>query len=269
MKKAKSPNKSFDKYYYYSAAVQSPKSECEFFAKTYKSINKKLPETMREDFCGTFQICCEWTKLNKNFKAIGVDLSEEPINYGKEHYLKNLKKDDFNRVKILKKDVRSNDLPSTDIVCALNFSYFCFKERKELLKYFKSVHNSLNQKGLLILDCFGGSDCYEPNEEETEHDEEKFSYFWDQDTFNPINNHANFHIHFKRQGEKKRKRVFSYDWRMWSLAELKDILDEAGFSSSKVYWEKDDDDGGGNGEFYPTEVGESCESWVVYIVAKK
>ena len=78
-----------------------------------------------------------------------------------------------------------------------------------------------------------------------------------------------FYIHFQRTGEEKREKVFSYDWRIWSLAELKDILSEVGFSSSQVYWEGTDEDGDGDGLFTPTEKGEECESWIAYMVAKK
>ena len=74
-----------------------------------------------------------------------------------------------------------------------------------------------------------------PNEEETEHD--GFSYFWDQDSYDALTNFGQFYIHFKRKGEKKREKVFSYDWRLWSIPELKECLLEAGFEKTVVYWE--------------------------------
>ena len=67
------------------------------------------------------------------------------------------------------------------------------------------------------------------NEEETEHPDEGFSYFWDQDSFDPVSNHAKFYIHFKRRGEARQDRVFSYDWRMWSIPEIRDIMEDVGF----------------------------------------
>ena len=48
-------------------------------------------------------------------------------------------------------------------------------------------------------------------------EEDDFSYFWDQDTYDPINNFAMFYIHFKRKGEKKIEKAFTYDWRMWTI----------------------------------------------------
>ena len=259
--------KPFDKYEYYLASVQSPDTDAEFIEKTYREINKKKPEVFREDFCAAFALCCSWVKRNQKHKAIGIDLDPEPLAYGREHYLSKLSKDEQSRVNLIEGDVLDKKLPRADVIAALNFSYFIFKKRTQLLDYFKACHHSLKTDGILIMDCFGGPDCMEPNEHETEHDD--FSYFWDQDTYNPINHHAQFYIHFKRKGEKKRKKVFSYDWRLWSLAELQDLAEEAGFKKSYIYWEGTDKDGEGNGIFKKSKEGEICGSWVAYMVAKK
>lgn len=56
---------------------------------------------------------------------------------------------------------------------------------------------------------------------------------------------------------------------MWSPAELREILEEAGFSDSIIYWEGTEKDGTGDGEFYPSEEEENCDSWVTYICALK
>ena len=63
------------------------------------------------------------------------------------------------------------------------------------------------------------------------------------------------------------EKVFSYDWRMWSIGEIKDALYDAGFSDVNVYWEGTDEDGSGDGEFYRASTEENCESWVTYISA--
>ena len=269
--KKKSPKKipQFDKYKLYTSSVQSPEADVDFIMNTYKGIYEKAPVTLREDFCGTFALCCEWAKLNEKHKAIGVDIDPEPLNYGRQNYLANLSQDQQLRVEIREDNVLTNEHVPADVVCALNFSYFAFKKRNILKNYFQKVYDSLNTDGIFILDCFGGGKCCEANEEETEYTDMKFSYFWDQHSYDPISNHAQFFIHFKRKGEKKRERVFSYDWRMWSLPELKDILAEVGFKNSYVYWEGNDDEGDGNGIFSKAAVGEECESWVAYIVSCK
>ncbi len=256
-----------DKYYYYNKSVQSADVDVKFFRDTYKELKDKKPETFREDFCGTFKLSCEWVKLNDSFKAFGVDLDPEPIAYGKEHYLPKLKDQQIERVDIQEGNVLDPELPNADIIAACNFSYFIFKQRKTLADYFKNVLGGLNDDGIFILDIFGGSECYEPNEEETEHD--GFSYFWDQDSFDPVTNEAMFYIHFKPKGEKKMKRAFTYDWRLYSIPEVKEILGEVGFKNVHVYWEGTDEDGEGDGEFKRVTKGEDCESWIAYIVAEK
>jgi SAM-dependent methyltransferase len=261
----------FDKYYYYSESVQSPSEDVKFLDFVYKEARgaKAQPKTMREDFCGTFLNCIEWVKAGKGRDAYGIDLDPEPLDYGRANYLPKVKPELQKRVHLMQKNVLGKGLPKADIICALNFSYFIFKERAVLRDYFKNCLRTLEDKGVLVLDCFGGTKCYEANEEETEYDDQGYSYFWDQDTFDPITNEAMFYIHFKRAGEKKRQKVFTYDWRMWSIPELKDLLLEAGFKKVHTYWEGTTEDGEGDGEFFRADKGEDCDSWVSYLVALK
>jgi SAM-dependent methyltransferase len=265
--KAKPTPKGFDKYYYYLNSVQNPSDDAEFFHKTYKQIKKKNPKTLREDFCGTFAICCEWVRREKYFVAYGVDLDQEPIEYGTQHYLPQLSEDQQSRVHILNKNVLDKKIPPTDIIAALNFSYYLFKKREMLKKYFENCYRTLNKDGIFIIDCFGGGQCQAAIEEESKY--EGFSYFWDQINFNPITNEAEFFIHFKPNGKPKIEKAFYYDWRMWAIPELTDILQEVGFKKTQVYWEGNDNKGGGNGVFTPSEIGEECDSWIAYIVSEK
>lgn len=265
-KKGAHTHEEFDKYYYYRKSVQSPESDVEFYRDTFKELKGRLPQVFREDFCGTYALSCEWVKLNKKFKAIGLDLDPEPLAYGKANYQSLLSSEQAARIQIYEKDVLSLDLPKADIVLAANFSYFIFKTRARMKEYFSCVKKSINKNGLFILDSFGGSLCHNENEESKRLKE--FTYYWDQSSFDPITNRAQFYIHFRPHGKKKIERVFSYDWRMWSIPELKDILEEVGFSKVHVYWEGSKKDGSGNGKFKKTAAGESCLSWIAYIVCE-
>lgn len=269
--KAAKTERPFDKYFYYSESVQSPEEDMTFADEVYKELNGGTAKTMREDFCGTFLNCGAWVARGKGKIAHGVDLDPEPLEWGKQspRYLK-LPKEQQARINLHQMDVLGKGLPKADVICGLNFSYFIFKDRPTLLAYFKNCHASLTKKGVLILDLFGGSRSYEINEEEIEYEEpENYSYFWDQSTFDPLTHFSTFHIHFRREGEKKRKNVFTYDWRMWTAPELKDLLVEAGFSDVHFYWEGSLSDGSGDGNFKITETGEDCPSWVAYIAAVK
>lgn len=259
----------FDKYQYYLKSVQSPENDVQFIRKTFQELKGKAPISFAEDFCGTFMLCCEWVKLQRQHQAVGVDLDLEPLEYGKTHHLSKLKDEQRSRMSIRQGNVLDPELPESQIIAAMNFSYFLFKQRSKLKEYFLRSFHRLSKDGIFLIDAFGGPLCHEPNEEETVHEDEGFSYFWDQDFFDPVNNHAIYHIHFKRKGEKKREKVFSYDWRMWSIPELRDLLEEVGFEKVHVYWEGTNKKGEGNGVFKRVLEGEPCEAWVCYLVAEK
>lgn len=264
-RKTKSKTSQFDKYELYSRAVQSPKNDVRFFAKVYEEIRGRAARTLREDFCGTGALSIEWVKMNKVNRAYGVDLDPEPIHYGQTHYLSRLPKEQQSRMHYLEKNVLDRDLPKADLSVGLNFSYFLFKKRQDLRAYFENVHRNLLPKGLAFFDVFGGSQCYDAIEDRTRHS--GFTYYWEQMGFDPVTNEAQFHIHF-RLGQKKIERVFSYDWRLWSIPELQELLLEAGFQKIHVYWEGTAKDGTGNGIFRRVHEGEACLSWIAYLVAE-
>ncbi len=255
----------FDKYDLYRRSVQSPDTDAEFMNDVYVEVRGKKPKVLREDFCGTFLISTEWIKLGSTNKAIGVDLDPEPIDYGKQKYLSKLKPGQIQRMQILEDNVLSKKLPHADIVCALNFSYFIFKKRDELKKYFSNVLGTLNRGGIFVVDLFGGSQCQDAIEDRTPH--KNFAYYWDQVGFDPVSHEALFYIHF-RVGGKKVEKVFTYDWRLWSIPEIREIMESIGFKKTHVYWEGTNKDGSGNGVFKRAEKGEACLSWIAYIVAE-
>jgi len=259
-------HKPFDKYFYYIQSVQSPEEDVDFFIKIYQSIYKKRPYIFREDFCGTFITGLKWVQKHPKNKAIVVDKSPDPLLYGKKHHLSQLPVSDHKRLKVVQKSILSHTLDSADIISVNNFSYFNLKQTHSLLKYFKNVKQQLTKQGLFMIDVFGGSDSTQVAEEAVNH--KHFTYYWDQVSFDPITHYGEFHIHFKRKNEKKRKKVFSYDWRMWTIPEIKDLLYKAGFSKTYVYWEQSDENGEGTGVFKRTKTGEPCETWVAYLVSK-
>jgi hypothetical protein len=103
-------------------------------------------------------------------------------------------------------------------------------------------------------------------EESTEYD--KFTYIWDQSKYNPITGDYFCKIHFKFKDGSRLRNAFTYDWRLWILPELTEILTAAGFKPT-VYWEGSDEDGDGNGVFTPTTQGEADAGWIVYITGEK
>ncbi len=257
----------FDKFKLYNDAVQSPEGDVEFYEKAFFEIHKsKKLTTLREDFCAGGAISAEWVKLNKKYKSCGLDLDPVPMEYGRKHYLSKLTAEQQGRVVLIQKDVLEPGLPKADIVAAVNFSYFFFKKREILKSYFLNVFKSLNEKGLLIVDIFGGSQCQDTIEDRFKFDD--YTYYWDQQSFDPVSNEALFQIHFRYKGHKY-ENVFTYDWRMWTIPEVRELMLEVGFSDVEVYWEGTNRKGGGNGIFTAVEKGEPCLSWIAYVVGIK
>jgi SAM-dependent methyltransferase len=259
------PNKIlFDKYAAYALAVQSPAQDARFLRSVYRKVRGSEPRTMREDFCGTFEICCEWAKLGADKVAIGIDLDREPLRYGELNYLSLLPEAARQRVEIHNSNVLNPIKSKADIICALNFSYFCFHDRPTLLRYLKGCRRSLRRGGITVLDIFGG-----PMHGVPAIDTRRFhnlTYQFEQESFDPISNRTRYSIHFKPKGGRLIKRAFTYDWRMWGISEVRDALSEAGFKRSEVYWEGTARNGRGNGIYSPKQVGEPCQAWVAYIV---
>lgn len=256
----------FDKYDLYKKSVQSPDADVEFYAKVYKELRKKNARSFREDFCGTFSLSTEWVKLHRANIAYGLDIDPEPMEYGRSHYYSKLSDQQKSRLKIIEQNVLGPGLPTVDIAVAMNFSYFCFKKRDILKKYFQNVYKSLKKDGVFMVDTFGGSQCFDAAEDV--HRYKGHTYYWDQISFDPVTNEAIFYIHFRVKGKKITK-VFRYDWRMWSIPEIREIMYEVGFKKTHVYWEGTNRKGEGNSVFTRTEKGESCLSWIAYVVGEK
>lgn len=256
------------KYTLYERSVQNAEGEIDTLQHICKIERGKQAKALREDFCGTGLLACEWAKQGSGFSSVGVDLDEVPLSYGMEHHYEDLSAKEKKQVSLLKGNVLEVPYSSADLVVALNFSYFIFKSRELMKQYFKKVWQSLPEGSLFVLDLFGGTEAQSVCEEETDH--EDFTYYWDCQKFDPVTHEALFAIHFRPKGKKKLKNVFTYDWRLWTMPELRDILLEVGFRRVTPYWEGDDNDGGGNGVFspYKNEV-ENCLSWVAYLAALK
>ena len=253
------------KYDYYERSVQNAECEVTFMHREFRRFRGRVPITFREDFCGTGAISCDWVKQHKDCEAYGVDLDPEPIKMGMERHFSKLSPQQKKRMHYLQQNVLSSKTPAVDVICAFNFSYFIFKSRKQLLQYFKSVRKSMNKQGIFFVDIFGG-----PESQKLVTDVKKMkglTYYWECQHFNPFTHDCTFAIHFKDGKGKKFNNVFTYEWRFWTMPEIRDIMLEAGFSKTVAYWEGDDDKGGGNGEFAPAEDAENCDAWVSYIVA--
>jgi SAM-dependent methyltransferase len=256
-----------DRHELYEESVQNVEEECEFVTARFKEIRGRAALSFREDFCGTASAACQWVRQGSGHKAIGVDIDPDVLSWGRKHRLNRLTDRQRNRVTLIESDVLTVSTEPVDVVGAFNFSYFLFKKRTDMLNYFRSVHGALKDDGIFFLDAFGGYEAFEEMKEKTKY--KGFSYVWDQAKYYPVTGELLCHIHFKFPDGSKMKKAFTYDWRLWTLPEILELLDEAGFRKTTVYWEGTDEDGEGDGVFTPEEKGEADAGWITYLVAEK
>ena len=99
----------------------------------------------------------------------------------------------------------------------------------------------------------------------------RYTYIWECQSFDPVTHHGTFAIHFELPQGKNRKRrmrnAFTYDWRLWSIPETRELLHAAGFKKTLLFWDvaksKDDE------KYRAVETGDNHEAWIAYVAGVK
>ncbi|MFC1742683.1 hypothetical protein ACFL35_01720 [Candidatus Riflebacteria bacterium] len=258
----------------YRLAVQNPQIEVQFFQEAYLHYrNDKKSKLLREDFCGTAAVSLAWVQENPSHKAYAVDKDFSTLNYGRNYCKKQLSYREKKRLHFYHDLVQDVKTPKVDIIVAQNFSCFEFHKRKQLLKYFKTVLSSLKDDGLFIMDAYGGPGamkvCTQRMEIKPDATEgiENFDYFWEQKSYDVLSARTKCSIHFLLDDEARMNDAFVYDWRLWTIPELKECLLEAGFGKVEIWCDPyDEEKGYSTGIYEPIKKMPQREDWVVYII---
>ncbi|MCC5829568.1 MAG: class I SAM-dependent methyltransferase [Phycisphaeraceae bacterium] len=258
----------------YLASVQEPSFETAFFLKAYRrALGRELvPTVLREDFCGTAAVCYQWSAEKKDRLAIGVDLDPKPIEWGVRNLAVKHDESVRERVILVEGDARDPHPKKADILAAQNFSFWTFKTRPELLAYLKAAHRNIRKQGIMILDMMGGPESMTENHEDhrwMKGPDGRFCYIWEQERINPVDHTCRYHISFKFKDGSQIRRAFTYEWRFWTMPEVRELALEAGFDEVLVFWEDTGKDGDGTGTYRVRENVPNDPSWVAYIVAVK
>lgn len=255
-----------DRYACYERAVQCVEAEIDFVDATFKRLRGRYAGTLREDFCGTANTACEWVRRRKANTALGIDQDQAVLDWARKNRIARLGKARQKRIRVIRADVLGVRTEPVEIVLAMNFSYWLLKERKRTIAYFKAVHRALARDGIFFLDAYGGYEAFQELKEKTKYKD--FTYIWEQYRYNPISGIAKNYIHFKFRDGSRMMKAFSYEWRVWTLPEILEMLTEAGFRPV-VYWEQAGEDGEGNGVYIPETEGDADAGWIAYVVAEK
>ncbi len=234
-----------DPHALYEAAVQGVEFDLDFFERVWRRLRGGRFARLREDFCGTAQLSCAWALRRPANRAWAVDHDPAVLAWARDQHLARLGRA-AGRVTLLERDVRRVTRPRVEVVAALNFSFWVLQRRRELLRYFRAVRRSLGPRGLFFAFAFGGTGAMEALVERQRIPPSPgpdggripgFLYVWEQESFNPADHRLVCHIHFKLGDGTWLRRAFSYDWRMWTLPEIREAMLEAGFRSTEVYVE--------------------------------
>ncbi len=258
-----------DKHVLYQLAVQAPELDAQIYARWFQRYTGRPLRVLREDFCGTAVLACHHVKRHPENRAIGVDLDGPTLAWGRKHNVDVLlDAEQRQRLSLLQQDVLEVQSPKADVILALNFSYSVFQTRSSLAAYVRNCYRSLRPGGMLFADAWGGPDVMQKKTDRTR--KGGFTYEWEQRAYDPISHRIECAIHFAFPDGTRMKNAFVYDWRLWTLAELRELFAEAGFQDVHVLWEGTDSrTGGGNGVFRRKEVGDMDEAWIAIVVGRK
>lgn len=257
-----------DPHELYQESVQGVEFELDFVEGTFEELRGRKPRRIREDFCGTALSAAEWVTRSPRNEAVGVDVDPDVLSWGYENNIAALAPDQKQRIELLPEDVLAVDAGHFDVIQAFNFSYWFFQERPLMKRYFARIHEALVDDGVAFFDVFGGYEAHRCQREKTEMD--GFTYIWEQAAYNPLAAEMMCFIHFHFPDGSKLKRAFSYNWRLWGARELRDLLEEVGFSRTRLYVQAfDDETDEPIDQFDETEEIPDYASYIAYLVAEK
>lgn len=260
--------RSADRHDLYQRSVQLPGQEIQLLNKVFAAHTGRRPLHLREDFCGTALLCTHWAKSHPERTATGLDIDRPTLDWGRARNLPAIGAA-AERVTLLEHDVLVPTRRKVEVIGAYNYSYQIFRDRKVLLQYFRAAYRSLTDDGLFILDALGGSETTCPRIERRRV-AGGWTYIWEQERYDAINGGLLCHISFEFRDGTALRRAFTYDWRHYSLPELRDLLLEAGFVGVDAYWEGTDATGrAGSGTFHRVSRAENDPVWNAYLVARK
>lgn len=262
-----------DRHALYEVAVQGPDWDLDFLERVARRHSGRVPRRFREDFCSTAALATSWAQRHPGNEAWAVDLDPEPLAWAKRNRLPYARGVE-GRVHLVRSDVRRPQRPLVDVACALNFSWWVFHARADLVAYLRAARASLRPRGTLVMNLFGGTRAERTLVERTRKAAGNgpdgtmhpgFTYIWDQASFDAVSRRLLAHIHFELRDGRRVARAFTYDWRMWTLPELRECAEEAGFRTVEIWTEGwTANKRTHNGVLYPRTTLDNDDCWIAY-----
>lgn len=260
----------------YRLAVQHPPAEAAFLQRVYAHYRRGAAATrLREDFAGTAAVAAAWVAMDENHRALAVERHAPTLRRATKHAYQALGERSGD-LHFLLADVTRVHAPRVDITAALNFSIFIYHQRDALVDYFSYARRSLDKKGLLVIDAYGGPGAMRMGIQTrrivpAQHEKVlPFEYQWEQRSHDAATGKIDCRIHFVLRGGQKIRNAFVYDWRLWSLVEIVEAMRDAGFVRAEIWCDRyDPRKRRSDGVYRPAKRMDAREDWVAYVVGVK
>ncbi len=283
-----------DRFACYELCVQSPRHVSAFL----RGVHGNKPVVLREDFCGTAALSQRWledaARLGEAASAIAIDLDPEAINRartsashssspreGAAGWVGSSSRSSFSpSLQLLCADSTkpSNPDPGCDVIFVGNFSIGYLHTRRELVEYLKLSRSRLERGnagfggGVFVCDTYGGASAFQLGSLTRKHPSrarEIIHYHWQHEDADPltamVTNSISFRVEVDGEIVQEMPRAFVYRWRLWSIAELRDAMTEAGFVFTEVYADCNLAPGQTPS---PVSPGELKDDWIVLVTGR-
>lgn len=260
----RTPKPTPDPHQLYEQAVQHPPTD---LARIDGAVRRAggTPRRLREDFSGTALLASAWVGAGPGRTATAVDLDPAVHAWARANRLPELGPA-AGRLSLVTADVREGPPGPFDAVVALNFSWQVFHTREALRGYLAAARSALAPRGVIVLDVFGGWEAQQVLVERRRL-RGGVTYVWEHESFDPITHRLRCAIHFELPGGRRLGRAFHYDWRLWSVPELSELLGEAGFEEVEVLW--DVAPARHEERYLPRASAENQPGWIAYVVGRR
>lgn len=240
-----------DRHDLYESCVQNP-ALCAAFL---RALHARNPRRLLEDFCAGAALARRWLSDDAAATAIARDIDPAMLERAARFAALGGTGGDgvSGRLTLLRADLAQPSLldqsiARADVVFVGNFSIGEFHSRAALVRYLRDAHANLAPGGVFVCDTYGGSAAYRVGGVTRTHAgptvSTRYHCTWEQREVDPLKRRVRNVLHFRVEeaGEivGEFPEAFTYDWRLWTVPELREAMLDAGFVRTSVHDRLDD-----------------------------
>ncbi|KAL2918206.1 hypothetical protein HK105_202133 [Polyrhizophydium stewartii] len=195
-----------------------------------------VARTFLEDFCGTAVLADAWAGMHATHEAFGIDIDPAVIAHARAQTLQHAHSARVHvSVGNVLEPTAAYGVPPVDLIAALNYGVFYHHRRADLVKYLRRCADALNHGGVLIVDCFGGARVSSVEGRLFKRRFSDFTYFFEQKPMDALSSIVHVHLHFRFDDGSWLKNAFTYEFRVYTIREIREAMLEAGFARTFVW----------------------------------